>query len=182
MIEQQFQNLAETYNCKWQNETYRVDVESGFGIEISYYTITIPHQESGITIRYEFGNHNLAKIKSSIKTVNAINNFTLTTRSHFSRLLYSKANIWQIKCKNNVLEKTVLNCLKESGLARLAQTEAFEPTIKGIQNNDTYTLTTEFYLGFNNKEQSLFPSLHFHQLMLDNFNRNYDVITEPNIN
>lgn len=173
MIEQQFQNLAETYNCKWQNETYRVEAESGFGMEISYYSITIPHHESSITIRYEFGNHNLAKIESSIKTVNAIDNFALTTRSHFSRLLFSKEKIWQIKCKNRVLKKTILNNLKITGLSALAQKEAFEPSIKGIQNNDTYTLTTEFYLGFNGKENSLQLSLAFYQNMLDYFMRNY---------
>ena len=81
--------------------------------------------------------------------------------------------MWISKCKNRILEKTLLDHLKTTGLTELAEKEAFEPIVKGYTKSGSYFLNTKFYLGFNNKENSLEPMVIFFKKMLEYIYKNY---------
>ena len=173
MIEHEFKKLASTYDCNFHISEDKVSGEAGSYLKITIYSIKIPYLKSIINISYEFGNHNMAKFETTITTKNPIPEIELTTRSHFSRLLRSKENLWMTQCKNKAVEKTLFNNLKTTGLTKLAQQEAFEPIIKGDYKNDIYNFSTSFYLGFNNKEESMEPVVEFYKKMLEYLYTNY---------
>ena len=48
----------------------------------------------------------------------------------------------------------------------------FEPEIKGSMKGDEYILTTKFYLGFDDKEMSILPSINLHKMVIDKIKTN----------
>ncbi|WP_299097911.1 hypothetical protein [uncultured Winogradskyella sp.] len=173
MIKEAFQKLADEYQTIYHLIKKRVIGIDNSASEIDIYKIKIPYQQHTIHIKYEFGNHNMAVIETTLIPKTIIPNIELTTRSHFSRLLSFKAKRWSIKSSNRLLERTILENLKATQLTELAEKDAFEPIIKGYQKNENYILNTQFYLGFNNKEKTLVPIITFYKNMIDYLDRNY---------
>jgi hypothetical protein len=57
--------------------------------------------------------------------------------------------------------------LRQGSLINLANDTSFEPIMSGINNLQTYTFSTKFYLGFANKEDWLIPVIEFHKQIID---------------
>ena len=61
--------------------------------------------------------------------------FEMRTKDHFSRLFSFNKNPWKIESKKDIFASKVIDYLDQSNLKYLANKEAFEPILKGIDAN-----------------------------------------------
>lgn len=167
MIESSFKTAAEKYNGTYEVSHFNVAGNRGSINPISIYTFSMSYKDVLINVKYEFGNYNLAEVIFQIPTSEATLDFKIETRDNFSRLFTSKKNPWKIISKNNLFTSKISNALQSSGLTKMADETSFEPTIIGKNTDGNYLFTTKFYLGFENKENSLDAVLHFHQIIIE---------------
>jgi len=90
--------------------------------------------------------------------------------SHFTKLLSFKKDTWKIKCKSKLMSNNLNQILRLSGLTKIANKRPFEPITEGIIVDNTYYINTKFYLGFDNKEDSLLPIIKFYKKLIDFLN------------
>ena len=167
MIESEFKKLAEKEKCEYKVKNFVVDGSIGSKLPISIYTINLLYTDIVLEIKFELGNSNIAESKFQIIASKNLPNFELVTRSHFSRLFFKSEQIWEIVCYDSEFKKVILNFLNVSGLNEIAKKEAFEPIIEGNYKNGIYSFSIKYYLGFNEKEKSLFPIVEFQKKIID---------------
>ena len=120
-----------------------------------------------IEIAYNLGNDNITEY--NIKLVSNLNipNIELSTTEHFVRLFLFKKNPWKIKCTDTNLSSLLKDKLRTTGLTKLAEETAFEPTISGNSKNSKYNINTKFFIGYENKVESINSILEFHKELID---------------
>ena len=172
-MEQKFIAVAQHYKCDYEVNNYTVDGNVGAKIPISIYTLTLSHKDVIIYLKYELGNYNLAEVKFRLYTKDKIPEFHLETKDHFSRLFSLKKTPWIVKSKSKAINVKMLQLIVNTGLAKIANDAAFEPKIAGLQINKEYNFTTKFYLGFDNKEETIAPILEFNKGVIDYLFQSY---------
>ncbi len=173
MFESIFKEISELYSCSYKSEHFKVYGEMLSILPISIYTLDLIHNEIPINITYEFGNHNIAEIKFEFNSINQITEFHLHTKSNFLRLFDYKKKIWKIKCESKSMINKIKSILRLVEYTKMAQKAAFEPLINGIYSNGKYYVNTKFYLGFDNKENSIIPTIEFHKNLIDFLTNKY---------
>lgn len=173
MIESNFIEISNVHNGVFKKFDTKVNGNLGSKIFITIYSLQLKHDGIDIQIDYEFGNSNVAEITFEMDTDTKVPHFEMRTKDHFSRLFSFNKNPWKIESKKDIFASKVIDYLDQSNLKYLANKEAFEPILKGIDANGKYNFNTKFYLGFNNKEESLLPIITFHQLLIDHIKKNY---------
>ena len=167
MIKSKFIEISNLLNCKYEVKDFIVEGSLGSKLPITIHNLQVAHKGIFINIKYEFGNSNVGEIKIKIRTENKLTEFEVGTTDNFLRLITFEKRIWKIKCKNINIENHLIKSLKSFGLTQMAQETTFEPQIIGKNENDSYIIYTKFYLGFNNKENSLLPMIEFHKNLID---------------
>lgn len=173
MIESKFIEISKKYGGKYDLSNFKVNETLGSKLPISIHKLKLSHKEISINVCYEFGNSNVAEVKFEIYVQIEVPYFELETRDHFSRLFSLKKNPWKIKSSNNQLSSNIIRYLNTVSLTKMANDESFEPVMKGIYKNGKYNFNTRFYLGFNNKENSISPIIEFHKTLIDHIKEKY---------
>lgn len=173
MIESKFIEVSKKYDGKYNLSNFAVKETLGSKLPISIHSLDLTHKEIPINITYEFGNSNLAEVKFEMYVQIKVPDFELETKDHFSRLFSFKKDPWKIKPLNSQLSVNIIGYLNSTGLTKMANDESFEPIMKGIFNAGIYEFNTKFYLGFNNKENSITPIIEFHKALIDHFKERY---------
>ncbi len=173
MFDEVFKELSKDDQVTYINRSFNVNGFQGARVPISIYYLTINVGGHLLELRYDFGNHNIAEIELAVKTDVRVPEISIETRSHLQRLLSSKKNIWNIRCKNKTVKTLINEMLDESGLTSTAENEAFEPNVKSEYKNSTFYLKTFHSLGFNYKEKSIKPIIEFHKKVIEFIVHNY---------
>ncbi len=173
MFESKFRKISEQYNAEYKKTEHKVSSTLGSKMPITIHNFKLTHNNSAINIVYEFGNSNVAEINLEISNKTKIPNFEVRTREQLSRLFSFNKNPWKIKSNNIIISKKLNELLNQSGLTEIAKNKTFEPTIIGNNLNGLYKLNTIFYLGFDDKEDSLVPIIDFHKSFIEFINDNY---------
>lgn len=134
---------------------------------ISIYTFTLNHRDVTVKVKYEFGNFNLAEVEFVVPAEIKVSEFKLETKDNFSRWFSFNKSFWEIKSESTLFTSKLMDVLRQSSLTNLANDTSFEPIMSGINNLQTYTFSTKFYLGFTNKEDSIIPVIEFHKQIID---------------
>ncbi|MFP9113684.1 hypothetical protein ACLI1A_07060 [Flavobacterium sp. RHBU_3] len=167
MIAQQFQELANQHDTQYYIKELKVSGTVGSKLPVAIYTLHIHHRDIPINIKFEFGNHNLAEFDFELPHSATRPDFVIEARDVFERLFSFNKNRWKINCEHGVFKSSLLNLVERSTLNELAKQEAFEPKITGKKTPDSYTVKVVYYLGFNNKEQSLKVVTNFCTSLID---------------
>lgn len=171
MFEQVFTEIAKKPNCNYRKDDFSVNGRIGAKLPVTIHYLNIIFDGTSIDLRYDLGNHNTAEVSASIETKSKIPEIEILTRSHFSRLFSLKKNAWKIKCSSERLKLNFIQMLKNSGLTKIANTEGFEPEIKAQFKDEKYSIHTQYYLGFNGKENSIVPMIEFYKSLIQSIKR-----------
>lgn len=168
MIEAKFIEVSEKVDGIYKREdaSYKLDLQ-GSTMPVTKHFLRVDYKSNIIDIQYEFGNTNVAQVVSSIRSKRALHPLKLTTKSHLGRLFSRSKHPWTIKCKDSNTKTIIENTLEQSGLKELAEERAFEPDVEILPEGQFYKVKTHFYLGFDNKEDSLLPVVNFYKKLID---------------
>ncbi len=167
MIESKFEEVSKEVNGIYKIKDSKHSAGMGSKMPVTEHFLRVDYKSNIIDVKYEFGNTNVAQIVSSIQCKRSLTSITLSTKSHFGRLFSKSKHPWKIKCKDDNVKVLFEETLEHNGLKRIAEEKAFEPEIEGHLDGKTYTLKTKFYLGFDNKEESLLPLINFYKGIID---------------
>jgi len=169
MIESKFREVSKQVNGKYQikDSKYSVGITSGSVMPVTIHLLRVEYKMNIIDVSYEFGNANVAQILLSTPLNSRLKDVTLNTKSHLGRLFSRNKHPWHIKCKDQTLKDVIERSLDHTGLKHIANNSAFEPEIIGKIDGGRYLLETRFYLGFDNKEESLLPLINFYKFIVD---------------
>lgn len=167
MIKEKFEEIAAQLGCHYDYEEEFIKSLGGSNIPISHHRMTIEYKSVLIKLIYEFGNTNLAEVKCTIETRKNLPLLSLSTKSQMKRLFSKNKSPFIVKCKDPMFESYVRSTLDLSYYHSLARETSFEPELNGVKEQGNYNLTTIFYLGFDNKEMSILPSIDLHKKIID---------------
>ena len=167
MIEKKFKEIASQFGYKYVFSQTRIKSIGGSNIPIDTHELSVVHKSVTIKLIYEFGNKSLAEVHSLIEGVRAFPNFTISTKSQIKRLFSKNKSPFIVKTKHTALKTLLLDTLMASNYKEIAKNTVFEPTIKGVLEGNQYVISTSFYLGFEDKEMSILPSINLHKNLID---------------
>jgi len=167
MIKEKFEEIAEQLGCDYNySEERHVSLVSG-NIPISYHSLTLTYKTVKIELQYEFGGQNLASVKSAIETDKKVPDFKVKTRSQIKRLFSRNKSPFIVQSKDDLFDVFILNVLDDAGYNEIATKTTFDPELSGVNTADHYKLSTNFYLGFDDKENSILPSINLYKRIID---------------
>lgn len=137
-----------------------------------YHKLIIPYNDSEIVVRYEFGNLNIASVNVTTAFRNSPISFSISKRNHLITLFNKKAKSLKVTSDNLNTKLRIEDILLSSGLEKIATDTTFEPEIKLAENDKKIEVSTIFYLGFVEKENSILPIINFYKGIIDLINRN----------
>jgi hypothetical protein len=167
MIKSKFIEISNLLNCKYEVEDFTVEGSLGSKLPITIHNLQLEYKGVFINIKFEFGNSNVGEIKFKIRTENKLTEFEVGTTDNFWRLITFEKRIWKIKCQNINIENHLIKSLKSFGLTQMAEKTTFEPQITGKNELDFFVINTKFYLGFENKENSILTLINFHKSLIE---------------
>jgi hypothetical protein len=167
MIQENFEEIAIQLNGEYKYSEKRSVSAVSRNFPTSYHSLIVEYNSVSINLLYEFGTDHLAKIKSIIRTDKNLPDFSLTTKSHIKRLFSRDKGPFKIETSEPEFESILLDFLESSKYNELANKTTFEPEMKGLKSGAEYIVTTTFYLGFNDKELSIIPSINLHKMIID---------------
>ena len=124
-------------------------------------------------VHYETGNHNVAESRFELNLNRKHPDFLVDSRNHLIRLITLNRRTWNIKSESEKISKKIKTLLRKSGMTKLANDRAFEPTITGKMNKDKFQLETKFYLGFTEREDSIKTLIEFNNNLIDYLIKEY---------
>lgn len=167
MIESTFREVSKKVNGQYQIKDSKYSVGTGSVIPVTIHLLRVEYKMNVIDVSYEFGNSNVAQILLSIPLNSRLKDVKLSTKSHLGRLFSRNKHPWRITCKDQKLKEVLERSLDHAGLKHIADNSAFEPELVGKTDGGCYLLETRFYLGFDNKEESLLPVINFYKSIID---------------
>ncbi len=167
MIRAKFQEVANQLDCKYEySEKGHVSIISR-DIPVSFHKLTILYKSVTINLVYEFGGQNLGKVETIIDTNKKIHNFSVQTKSQIQRLFSKEKHVFKVEAKDHIFESEIKEILYSSKYNDIVIKTTFEPEIAGLKQEGQYTISTGFYLGFEDKELSIIPSIDLHKRIID---------------
>lgn len=167
MIKTKFEEISKLLDCNYDYKEERHLSLLSRNIPISFHKINLEYNSIKIELLYEFGENNLALINSRIQTNKNLPSFIVNTRTQFQRLFSKEKNPFTVKSTDPLFESFIMNALEECSYNEIAMNTTFEPEIKGEYNENYYYITTKFYLGFKDKEESILPSINLYKKIID---------------
>nr|WP_299206737.1 hypothetical protein [uncultured Brumimicrobium sp.] len=167
MIREKFEEIASQLGCKYEYSEKRHVSLISRNIPASYHQMTLEYKTVKIEVLYEFGGQNLAWVKSSIKTNKNLPNFTVNTKSQIKRLFSKDKHPFIVKSDDTLFKAFILKTLETTSYNEIANKTTFEPKLSGNKIEGYYKINTNFYIGFDNKEQSILPSINLHKSIID---------------
>ena len=86
-----FAELASRENGKFEMIDEKHDGLGGSKFFVSHYHLEIEYKGHSVTVRFELGNHNMAKIEMQLLQGDTIPDFSITNRSRYYRLFHRKS-------------------------------------------------------------------------------------------
>jgi hypothetical protein len=167
MIKEAFENIASVVDGTYEYSEFRHVSLTSRDIPISFHRLSVIHENIPIDLIFEFGGHSMAKITSSVTVNEKTPSFTVTTRSQIRRLFSKDKHPFTVKSEDQNLKSTIYQFLSVSKYKEIAQKTTFEPQIRGEMEDGIYTIKTSFYLGFDDKEKAIIPSLDLHKNFIE---------------
>ncbi|XOV68718.1 MAG: hypothetical protein ACFHU9_05965 [Fluviicola sp.] len=167
MIKKAFENIAKEVNGTYEHSEFRHVSLTSRDIPTSFHSLSVVHLNIPIDLVFEFGGHNMATVNSSIAVQKTVPAFTVTTKSQMSRLFSKKKHPFTVKSEDQNFTSTINQFLSVSKYKEIAQKTTFEPQIHGEMEDGVYTINTSFYLGFDDKEKAIIPSLNLHRKFIE---------------
>ncbi len=167
MIESKFQEIATEVNGIYKINDAKYNGGRSGVIPVTEHLLRVEYKSNIIDVKYEFGNTNVAQVVSTFQCKRILTPFQLSTKSHFGRLFSKNKSPWKVKCHDKEVKYLFERLLNSAGLKQMAEERAFEPELIGTLAGQKYTLKTKFYLGFDDKEESLLPMINFYKMVID---------------
>jgi hypothetical protein len=179
MIRKKFKEIASHINCEYVFSQEYFKSIGGSNIPVDSHNLTVNHNSAVIKLTYEFGNTSIGEITSIIETMKELPNITVVTKSQIKRLFSKNKSPFVVKTDDSGFKTFFIDALESCNYNQIAKKTVFEPEIKGFMKGDEYIIRTKFYLGFDDKEMSILPSINLHKKVIDkiktnaNKNKNY---------
>ena len=176
MIKSIFEKIAVEENATFDYKRQIVSISDGARSPYTNLNLTINYKSKTIKINNQIGTTAVGRVTSLISRKKLDLEFRITTRSHFLNLFYRNNHRFKISTNNNFKVKNLFkNNLTFNQLKKIADTTQFEPTFIGQNNNDGFTVITEYHLQFNNWHEVIQPLILFYKEFIDqieDYNRN----------
>lgn len=166
-MKETFEALALQHGWKYRYTEQRSVSLVSRNIPVSYHHLDAKFNGVDVHLVYEFGGNNMAQISSQVKTGKKIADFTVTTRSHIQRLFSKNKQAFKVHSNDPKTISFLVDLLDASSYHELVLNTTFEPEIRGESSGEYYQVKTIFYLGFNDKELSIVPSIELHRQIMD---------------
>ena len=167
MIEAKFKEISDQINGIYTYKDSKHSSGMGSRMSVTKHLLKFKYKSVDVEIRYEFGNTNLAEATCIVKDNRKLRPFHLTTKSHIQRLFSRNKQPWKVKSNHKSIILFVENSMESVGFNKMAKETSFEPVLECKQNGNQYDIKTRFYLGFNNKEESLLPLINLYKGCID---------------
>ncbi len=169
MFYQKFQDIVNEFDCEFDYVEYEVDGNLGSKLAISIYILKVFYRNVTIDVKFELGNHSIAEFYFEIFPNRILPKFAIEAKDNFTRLFNFNQKVWNINWDDALTSFQLRRILDASELTNLAKEEAFEPQIIGEKIRNKIGMRTKYFLGFNNKENSLRTVLKYNFAMIDFF-------------
>lgn len=166
MIKEKFEEISAEFGYPYTYQEEYIKSLGGSNIPITTHRLVVEYKSITILLNYEFGNTTMAEVKCSVPTKQVLPEFKVSTKSQINRLFTQKSDTFSITCADNNFKSALKEILANSKYTEIANSTQFEPQISGTFKDEVYHLKTSFYLGFNDKEQSILPSIDLHKALI----------------
>lgn len=166
-FEEVFLDLEKKNKGEYKTEDFKVMGIVGSSMPVSKHQLILVYNTTAITIHCDLGNHNLIQLYFSIPVSQSFPEVKIYSVDNFLRLFNRKKTPWRIKCKEKQIKKQLSKLLNDFGLTKLADETRFEPEIMIRKTRSLHEVKTSYYLGFDNKEESIEQVLEFNKALID---------------
>ncbi len=168
MIEAKFREVSNIVDGLYKRMDSYYEIERNAPpLPVTKHFLRVEYKSTIIDVQFELGNTNVAQFVCLMHSKRELHPLTLTTKSHLIRLFSINKYPWVIKCDDKSTKALVENSLEQFGLNALGKKYAFEPDIDIQKSGQKYIVKTKYYLGFDNKEDSLLPMVLFYKGLID---------------
>ena len=167
-MKKKLEEIAKNRNGKLK-VNYQKVIGKGFSrLGITIYHLTINYLGIDISIKNEFGNHNLGYVKTIIPN-QEFTAFETVERGIFSKLFDRKSPFIFIKTKDKTFKNQIENHESFLQLNELIKADLFEPYITGKNTDEGFEIQTRYSLAFKRREKAIDLLINFHEKLIDYF-------------
>lgn len=168
MRELSLKKIAEEENAELKIQESKIPGEMGVYLTERSYLFTIKYKQKTINILMETGLSAIGQASCSICSPNEYMEFEMTTRNHIASLFFRKDR-FKLVCKDPNIEVFFNQSIGMANLKEIAKNTAFEPTILGINFENSYQLILEYSLIFSDWHQVVKPIIILYKEFIDKF-------------
>lgn len=168
MRELSLKKIAEEENAELSIQESKIPSEIGAYLTERNYLFTIKHKHKTISILMESGLSAVGRASCSICSSNEYMEFEMTTRNHIASLFFRKDR-FKLICKDPNIDVFFKQSVGMAKLKEISKNTAFEPTILGVNSEDSYQLILEYSLIFSDWQQSVKPIILLYKEFIDRF-------------
>lgn len=166
MIKKKFEEVARETSSDYEL-VEELQVGVGFiTFPVSCHKLTHVHNNIPIKIVFEFGNEDIGVTTADLPKFDKTLFFHLEKMNHWKRLFKPFSNSLLVVTNYPRRKRLLENIVGESGLENIARETQFEPRLYFTVNSGTLEMKLEYYLGFQNKEEAIHPTLEFFKRMI----------------
>lgn len=167
MIVAKFNEISNQVDGKYTCKDSKYSSGMGSRMLVTEHVLKVEYKSVFIEVKYIFGNSNIAEAISIIKGNCKLFPFHLTTKSHIQRLFSRYKQPWKVKSSDKSVVLFIENIMETVGFNKIAEETSFEPIIECNDDGGQYSIKTRFYLGFDNKEDTLLPLINLYKGFID---------------
>ncbi len=169
MIKSEFTKISTLIGAKYEYREEVVKSLPNTSHPITYHEMSFPYGQHLIEMEYEFGNTNIATIKCKLSSKKKHYFFSLKKMNHIKKLFSKQKNSLKVINPDQNIRLKIEEILNKTGLEKIAQDTLFEPKVEFKSSENEIKIITKFYLGFDNKENSIVPIIDFYKKLIDIF-------------
>jgi len=175
LLKKVFEGISKEENCKLtvihepafsKLITFSPFMDENKGERIKSLELEIEYKNQLIIVTNEIGDAQVGKFRCKIDLNSAIPNFSLTTRSHYLRLLNPGLSTIKISCKDSEFKEYISQKLSQHNIESIARSSQFFPKMNAVQN-DRYEISLDYSLIFNQKKEVVKPIIEFYKSLID---------------
>lgn len=167
MIKSTFEKLAEEENGQFHEQNKKYYGRGMSHAPVSKYLLKVVYRDQEVSVLYELGNYNLAKVECILSSGLGVPEFRIKTKGQFWLIFNKTKDKFEIECENSNFKEWLLNRLKILGLDRISRDSLFEPKIFGRKEEGGFEIVTKYHLEFSNKENVIRPLIEFYKALID---------------
>ena len=109
-----FQGVADEYSGTYEVQEIIVKSADFSSIPITYHKLIIPIRDRNIFFDLEFGNHNMASVKSAYDLIHETMEFAIRKRNMYKLLFSRKQQSLMVEAKSPDIQRTIEQYLNEA--------------------------------------------------------------------